>query len=92
MRHGIRVTGVKARIKVKETGTPEPLVESKRLYETKSSGNNWSPAVLWYDTDRIENDASNNSCIVVYIRCRWNVFTEPLPNSGRGDALYRDFT
>jgi hypothetical protein len=31
---------------------------------TRSSGKNESPTLLWYDSDRIENDASNNFSIV----------------------------
>jgi cytochrome c553 len=31
--------------------------------------------------DRIDNDASNNSSIVVCIRCHGNVSAEPLPNN-----------
>jgi hypothetical protein len=41
--------------------------------------------VLWYDTDDIENDASNNYSVAC-IRCRGNVFTEPLPSDYKGDA------
>jgi hypothetical protein len=40
--------------------------------------------IPWYDTDRIENDASNNSSIVVYIRYRGNVSTVLLPSNDRG--------
>jgi hypothetical protein len=36
---------------------------------------------LWYDTDRTESDASNNS-IILCIRCSGNVLTEPLPSNG----------
>jgi hypothetical protein len=43
----------------------------------------------WYDTDRIENDASNNSSIIARIRCRGNVFTEPLPSTEGRDKLSR---
>jgi hypothetical protein len=38
----------------------------------------------WYDTGHIENDASNNSSIVVCIRYRDNVSIEPLPSNDRG--------
>jgi hypothetical protein len=41
------------------------------------------PTFLWYVTDRMENDASNNYSIVTCIRCRGNVFTEPLPSNNR---------
>jgi hypothetical protein len=34
--------------------------------------------------DSLENEA-NNSSIVAFIRCRGNVFTEPLPSNGRAD-------
>jgi hypothetical protein len=37
----------------------------------------------WYDTDRIEYDAPNNSSVVACFRCRGNVFTEPLPSNER---------
>jgi hypothetical protein len=33
------------------------------LLKTRSSGNNWKPTFLWYDIDRIENDAYNNSSL-----------------------------
>jgi hypothetical protein len=46
--------------------------------KTKSCGRDSLPTFLWYDRDRIENDCSN-----VCIRCRGNVFTEPLPNNDR---------
>jgi hypothetical protein len=39
--------------------------------------------IFLYDTDRIENDASNSSYIVDCICCRGNVFSEPLPSSSR---------
>jgi hypothetical protein len=32
----------------------------KLAYKTGSFGKNESPIYLWYDTDLIENDASNN--------------------------------
>jgi hypothetical protein len=41
------------------------------------------------NVDSIENYASNNYAIIVCIRCRWNVFTEPLPSTELGDALDR---
>jgi hypothetical protein len=37
-----------------------------------------------YDTDRIENDASNNFSIVACVRWRSNFLTEPLPSNDRG--------
>jgi hypothetical protein len=37
-----------------------------------------------YDTDRVENDASNNSSIFTYILCRSNVFTELFPSNDKG--------
>jgi hypothetical protein len=37
----------------------------------------------WYDTDRIENDASKNSSIAC-VRYRGNVSTDPLPSTDRG--------
>jgi hypothetical protein len=40
--------------------------------------------ILWYDTDRTENDASKNSSTVACILCRGNVFTEPLPINDGG--------
>jgi hypothetical protein len=39
--------------------------------------------LLWYDTDRIENDASNSSSIVACIRCRGNGVAAPLPSNDR---------
>jgi hypothetical protein len=36
------------------------------------------------DTNRIENDASNNSSIVACIHCHGNVSTEPLPSNDTG--------
>jgi hypothetical protein len=33
------------------------------------------------DTERIENDASNNSSIIPFISSHGNVYTEPLPNT-----------
>jgi hypothetical protein len=41
---------------------------------------------LLYDTDRIENDASNNSSVGAGIRCRGKVFTGPLPSNDRRDT------
>jgi hypothetical protein len=35
--------------------------------KARSSGKNWSPTFLWYDTHHIENDASNNSSIVTCV-------------------------
>jgi hypothetical protein len=46
-------------------------------------GKNYSPTSLWYDFDRIENDVSNISSAVACIRCRGNVFTEPLLSNNR---------
>jgi hypothetical protein len=40
--------------------------------------------LLRYDTDRIENDASNNFSSVSCIRCHGNVSTEPLPSDDKG--------
>jgi hypothetical protein len=37
--------------------------------------------------DQIENDMSNNSCIVAVIRFHRNVFTELLPGAQRTDTL-----
>jgi hypothetical protein len=51
---------------------------------TRSSRKNYSLNLLWYDTDLIENDASNNSSVFLRICCRGNILTEPLPNNGRG--------
>jgi hypothetical protein len=45
------------------------------LKQTRCSGKNCSPPFLWYDTDCIENDASNSSSIVVFNRCRGNGIT-----------------
>jgi hypothetical protein len=42
--------------------------------------------MLSYDTNRIENDALNNSSIVACIPCRRNVFNEPLPSTEWRDA------
>jgi hypothetical protein len=36
------------------------------------------PNFLWYDTDRTEKGAFNNSSIAVCVRCRDNVYTELL--------------
>jgi hypothetical protein len=37
------------------------VIKIPNLNWTRSSKKNYSPAFLWYDMDRIENDASNNS-------------------------------
>jgi hypothetical protein len=46
--------------------------------------------LLWYDTVHIENDMSNNSPIVAYIRCCRNVFTELLPSNDREIHIQTD--
>jgi hypothetical protein len=41
---------------------------------------------------RYRNDSSNNSStIIACIRCRWNVFTEPLPSNEMSNTIYRAF-
>jgi hypothetical protein len=40
----------------------------------------------FHDTDRKENDGSNNSPIVACIRYSKNMFTEPLPSNDRRDT------
>jgi hypothetical protein len=40
----------------------------------------------WYIKGHIQIDASNNSSIVVCIRYRGNVSTEPLASNDRGDT------
>jgi hypothetical protein len=37
------------------------IMHSSSLITNKKFWKNSSPTFLWYDTDRIENDASNNS-------------------------------
>jgi hypothetical protein len=32
--------------------------------KARSSDTNWLPTFLWYNMDRIENDASNNSSLL----------------------------
>jgi hypothetical protein len=54
----------------------------------------------WYDTDHIENDASNNSSIVAcvfvtaptfllnrFLATIWEIFTKPLPSNDKGNCL-----
>jgi hypothetical protein len=43
-----------------------------------------SPTYLSQDTNRIENDPSNNSSVVPCVRCRGSMFTEPLPSNEMG--------
>jgi hypothetical protein len=43
--------------------------------------NFWKKNLIAYETDRIENDASNNSFTVTDICYRGNVFTRPLPSN-----------
>jgi ectoine hydroxylase-related dioxygenase (phytanoyl-CoA dioxygenase family) len=46
------------------------------IYKTRSSGKNQQSTFFWYETHRIENDASNNSSIVsACIRYGDNFFT-----------------
>jgi hypothetical protein len=47
----------------KITGTRPPPQSQFLKNETKISYNNWSPTFLSYDSDNIENDASNNSSL-----------------------------
>jgi hypothetical protein len=42
---------------------------------------------LWYETHRTENDASNNSSLVICVFIvHGNVFTYPLPSNDRGNT------
>jgi hypothetical protein len=43
--------------------------------------------ILRDDTDRIENEASNNSSITLCFRCHGNMFGEPLPSTEWRDTL-----
>jgi hypothetical protein len=60
----------------------EPLPSNDRVIDRTTE-------YLFYDTDRTENDESNNSSAVACICCRENVFAEPLPSDYRRDT-YRD--
>jgi hypothetical protein len=51
----------------------------------KMTGGYTDPQTLiWYDTDRIDNDAINNPSIVAYNRCGGNVFIQPLRSNDEG--------
>jgi hypothetical protein len=59
----------------------------KSLQIFKADKKSWEKLIAcfsWYDWGHFENDASNNSSIVVCIRYRGNVSTVPLPGNGRG--------
>jgi hypothetical protein len=66
--------------------------ESELLYDWRVTANQFvlaqkqSPAFILFDTDRIENDTSNNSSFVVCICCRGNVSTELLLSNGMRDT------
>jgi hypothetical protein len=50
---------------------------------TINYGKNKSPTFFWYHTDRIENEASNNSSIVAVYLLPRQVFAKPLSSNDR---------
>jgi hypothetical protein len=48
---------------------------------TRSSEKNYSNNFICSGRNRIRNDESNNSSIVVSVRCSGKEFTEPLPRN-----------
>jgi hypothetical protein len=56
--------------------------------KARSSGKNLSATFLRYDTDRIENNASNISSILACVfLTAVDVFTESLPSNDRGTQV-----
>jgi hypothetical protein len=55
-----------------------------KIYVNKKFWEELIAYVTWYDTDRIENDASNNCSIVAYVFVAAVVFTEPLRSNAKG--------
>jgi hypothetical protein len=56
---------------------------------TKKNKEFWEELIAYfplYDAGHIENNAFNNSSIVLCICYRGNVSTEPLPSNGRADT------
>jgi hypothetical protein len=67
-------------------------VFTELLYLTTIGGYTDPQTLLWYNTDRIENGPSNNSSIVMYVHCRENMFTEPLPSNERRERYIQTQT
>jgi hypothetical protein len=54
------------------------------IFLTRSSGKNWSLVLLWYGTDRTENDVSNSYIVAYVFVAAVTFFTYPLPSNSRG--------
>jgi hypothetical protein len=65
-----------------ERDVPSTLPDQLKIFNKEF----WEELIAYffsYDTDRIENDVSNDSIFARGILCRGNVFTEPLPSNDR---------